>query len=151
MGEDVEDSTVLHLDKVLSHAFSDRQNRLLGLPIQLKAVSERLEHLGVFLVVTDGPIELMLAHLRDVWVRLRDELHRCERTDTVLGVEIVRLLAILLAVFIDLIVQTQHVVLELPATLVPRDSVHFSVDPLHLIDGAIGSLHLLQCLVLRSC
>lgn len=138
----MEESPVFHVDKVLSHLFIYSLNRLLPLPVQRKTIRERLVHFCVLLVLTNSPIEFYLAHLSNVWIRLSDKFDSCEGADTALGVQVVAL--IFLGARLPRIVQTQNVVLVLGAGFIEGDAVHLLIDPLHLMDGTVWTLHLLQ-------
>lgn len=98
-------------------------------------------HFGILRVAADGPIELKLAHFCRAWISLRNELDGREGADTILGVQVVRLLPFFRLILLSLVVQTQKVVLVLFAALVEWNGVPLLIYPLHLVDRPIWSLH----------
>ena len=75
---------------------------------------------------------------------LSDKFRSCKRANAALRIKVVRLFVLFQLLAGGSVVETEQVVFVLGSAFVPRDRVHFAIDPLHCMDRTVNSLHLLQ-------
>ena len=133
--EGVQQSSLLHQIKVITHHLPNRLNRFETLSVQRHTVSEGLFHLLLFFIMAHGLIEFHLVQLFDRWVA---DLHPAQ------GVEVGEVIDFqLLTLFLRYIapIQADRIVFKLDRALIEGNLICVTVYPLHRMNWPIFAIH----------